>query len=223
MGFLSALEDGGRLTVPSLPALQDPAALDADKADDADALDARLEALAARVRADLAHAPPALSLPVARWAACAAWNACQALVHRALPTDALARALETPCPAAPSPATALSADLVLSILPDLLALARGPAPDDPARALLVRLARAWPLSSVGADLGPGPFDVDAFVGDASLRALYVDRILARVDLSRLGDPRVDDAAREALGARPELCPVVAHALGVQVGVDEVAA
>jgi hypothetical protein len=91
----------------------------------------------------------------------------------------------------------------------------------------VRLARTWPLSSVGADLGPGPFDVDAFVGDASLRALYVDRVLAQADLSRLGDPRVDDAAREALGARPDLRPAVARALGVEPGgqreLDEVAA
>lgn len=207
VALLSALEDAGRVTVPAAPELLD----DDGPAPD---LDRRLEQLARRVRAELAHEPPPVSLPVARWAARVVWNACQALAHRALPADAVARALEAPCPAPPSPATALSADLVLSILPDLVRLARGLPDDDPARAGLVRLGRAWPLSSVGAPLGPGPFDVDAFVHDPSLRALYVDRILARADTSRLGDPRVDEALREALGARPDLCPAVARALEV---------
>ncbi len=205
--FLSALEDAGRVSLPALPDLLD------DAPPDDVALDARLIALGERVRADLALEAPSVSLPVARWATRLVWNACQALAHRALPAEAVARALEAPCPAPPSPTTALSADLTLSLLPDLLRLARGLPERDPVREHLARLGRAWPLSSVGAsDLGPGPFDVGAFVDDPSLRALYVDRILATGDLSRLGDPRVDEALREALGAHPALCPAVAGRL-----------
>lgn len=198
------------MSIPALPRL--PEAADPTDPDEGAALDERLVALAARVRADLAHEPPPVSLPVARWATHLVWSACQALAHRALPADVVARALEAPCPAPPSPSTALSADLTLSLLPDLLRLARGLPEDDPVRAQLVRLARAWPLSSVGAAVGQGPFELDGFVSDPSLRALYVDRILARGDLSRLGDPRVDEAVREALGALPALSPTVARAL-----------
>lgn len=210
--FLAALEDAGRVLVRSDPdrSFADPDAGGPEPDDPG--LDAALLALAARVRADLAHEPPPVSLAVARWATRLVWAACQGLAHRALPPDALARALEAPCPAPPSPTTALSADLTLSVLPDLLRLGAGLPADDALRVHLARLARTWPLSSVGAPLGPGPFDVQAFVDDAGLRALYVDRILLRGDTTRLGHPRVDEALREALGGLPWLAPSVAAAL-----------
>jgi hypothetical protein len=231
VAFLTALEEGGRARVPAAPDLELP-----DPRRDDPSLDERLRALAARVRAGLAHEPPPLSLPAARWGLRVAYVAAQALVHRAIAADVIERELGAPCPAPPSPSTTLSADLALSVLPDLQRLARGLGDGDPLRVALLALARAWPLSSVG--MGPlGPLDlsttsarledsareeieipprrlvgISMILSDPSLRALYVDRILARRDLARLGEPRVDAAVREALGARPDLCPPVARAL-----------
>lgn len=212
--FLAALEESGRVRVPASP---DPSLFTGGVVEDAADLDARLLALAARIRADLAHDPPAVSLPAARWALRTLHAACQAFAHRSIPVEAIELALGVPCPGPPSPSVALSVDLLFSVLPDLLSLSRGLEDTDPLRAGLLRLAREWPLSSVGAGrLGPEPLALAAvvtFVEDASLRALYVDRILRRRDLTRLGSPLVDAALREALGDHPELCPEVALALG----------
>ena len=210
--FLAALEESGRVRVPASP---DPSLFTGDPnvgvADDAD-LDARLLALAARVRDDLAHDAPVVSLRAARWALRTLFAACQAFAHRSIPAEAVERALAVPCPTPASPSVALSVDLLFSVIPDLVSLSRGLDDADVLRVGLLRLAREWPLSSVGAGKLAGPLSLDAFVDDPSLRALYVDRILQRRDLTRLGHPRVDPALREALGDHPELCVEVAGAL-----------
>ncbi|MCO5165760.1 MAG: hypothetical protein M9894_05255 [Planctomycetes bacterium] len=203
--FLVALEESGRVLVPAAPRLAPG---------DGDDADARLAALHARAAADLAGAAPALDLPAARWAAWLVFDACQALAHRSLAAAEVQGALARPCPSAPGPRAVFSADLVLQVLPDLLRLARGLGDDDALTVGLRAVGRAWPLSSVGAPLGPGPWPVDAFARDPGLLALYADRVLLRGDRSRVGDPRVDDALREALGACPELSPEVARALGL---------
>jgi len=73
---------------------------------------------------------------------------------------------------------------------------------------LKTLATAWPLSSVGipslADL-----NLDSFINDETLSRLYVDRIIATNDLSRLGHPRVDELLRAALGLHRTLAPDLA--------------
>jgi len=69
----------------------------------------------------------------------------------------------------------------------------------------MKIARAWPLSSVGV-AGVSDVDVDPFIDHPSLRRLYADRIVERRDASRLGDPRVRAAVREAIGAHDELVP-----------------
>jgi hypothetical protein len=208
--FLAALEESGRVRVPASPDASLFAASGEEGPDDD--LDARLRALAGRARADLAHDPPALHLPAARWALRTLFAACQAFAHRAIPPEAIERALAAPCPAPASPSVALSVDLLFSVLPDLASLTRGLGDDDALRAGLLRLAREWPLSSVGVSGVAPPLALDAFIDDPSLRALYVDRILRRRDLTRLGAPPVDAALREALGGHPELCAEVAAAL-----------
>ena len=78
---------------------------------------------------------------------------------------------------------------------------------------LVELGRRWPLSSVGvANLGT--VDPPPFVHHDCLLQLYVDRIIASKDRSRMNDPVVREAIRAAIGLYPELAPEIARELSV---------
>jgi hypothetical protein len=157
--------------------------------------------------------PPRLAIEAAVWGALMIYRGAQLLVHRDAGSGWVQRALADPCPEKPSPEAAWSADLALRYLPDLLSLARGIAEGDPLVEELKRIGSDWPLSSVGArDVTAR--DLSSFVDHASLRRLYVDRVVERRDLSRLGHPRVDEAVREALGAYPDLWPEAAERLGL---------
>jgi len=79
---------------------------------------------------------------------------------------------------------------------------------------LLVLAREWPLSSAGIR-DVGPVDVKAFIGHSGLRQLYIDRIIAYGDVTRLNEPMVELAARHALGAFPELCQPIADHFQIQ--------
>ena len=196
--FVHALLDSGRVSVPP-----DETALDD--------LSTAVGVLDAAARPELAFEPPALSAAAAAWALEVLYRACQALVFREVDAAQVRRVLARPCPAPPSPAVCYSADLALRYLPDVLALARGIAPDDPLVGGLTTLARAWPLSSVGVP-ELGEVDPWTFLGDRSLRQLYVDRIIERGDAARLAHPEVRAAVRESLGAYPELAPKLTTAL-----------
>jgi len=193
--FVQSLLETGRVRVP---------AGDAPVED----LDQAVAELDCAARADAPREPPPLAAPAAAWALTVVYRACQALVFREIDAEAVRRTLVVPCPSPPSPAVHYSTDLSLRYLTDLLALARGIAPDDPLVAGLAALARAWPLSSVGV-AGAGDVDPSPLLDHPSLRQLYVDRIIERGDASRLAHPAVRDAAREALGAYPSLAPKLA--------------
>lgn len=200
--FLVELREVGRVRVdgaeePTAEDMQGAAAILADM--DADG------------RLRLAFAPPPLVLEAAVWAAVLVYRGCQFLVFRDTSAEAVRETLARPCPASPSPGVSYSADLTFQHLPELLAMARGAASGDPLTLALTALAGAWPLSSVGVE-GLAGVKIDAFIEDRCLRRLYVDRILARCDRSRLADGRVREAVREALGLFPQLCPDIAAAL-----------
>jgi hypothetical protein len=200
--FVDALLESGRVRVPS------------SRAAPAD-LEAAVAALDHEVRPELAFEAPALDVPVASWALTILYRGCQSLVYRDIDADAVRDALSQPCPAAePSPSVCYSADLAFRYLPDLLALARGVAADDPLVTGLTELARRWPLSSVGVK-GLEGLDVSSFVGDPALLQLYVDRIIERADRRRLTEPRVNEAVRTALGGYPELAPAIPAAFIAQ--------
>lgn len=161
-----------------------------------------------RYRRGLPGTPPPLAIESARWAAVVFFRACQFVVFRDLGEDQLDQALQPNCPDDDSPATHYSVDLTFQYLPDLLKLAQKPSEDDPLVKRLRDWADRWPLSSVGiADVSP--IAVDAIVGHPSLLSLYVDRILARSDDSRLVDSRIRRRAMESVGAFPELVPSMA--------------
>jgi hypothetical protein len=77
-------------------------------------------------------------------------------------------------------------------------LARSDAENDPLLNYLRQWAAAWPLSSVGMpDIAPS--SIEPIVSHPCLMRIYRDRVLARNDRSRRGDPRVEEDVRQALG------------------------
>ncbi len=159
-------------------------------------------------RADLPQRPPPLCEATALWGAERFYRGCQFLVFRDASVEAITVELATTCPANSDPASAAySVDLTWRFLPDLLKLAGGLASDDPLLTHLRQRGVEWPLSSVGVP-NLGEVRVDGFFDDSCLRSMYTDRIIARGDVARLNDKRVQDAVREALGAFPELAPEI---------------
>jgi len=200
--FLSELCETGHIRVDGV---------DASLSEETAGLAEGLAAMDRNARLELACEPPAFSPEAAAWGAVVLYRGCQCLVFRDIGEAAVRAWLAGACPAAQSASTAYSVDLTLRYLPDLLLLARGIAADDPLVECLMRLAKEWPLSSVGVD-GLGTVDLGPFIEDRSLRQLYVDRIIERRDTSRLVDARVRTAAREVLGLYPELCSEIASAV-----------
>jgi len=201
--FLRGLYQTGRVRFTA-----DDALVDSGDAASSAASSTALEEVEAMVREEMAFEPPGMELPVAEWAGRMLAAGCFALAHRELSGEQVTAMLSAPCPlqSQRTAAGCYSADLAFRFLPDLIALARGLAEEDPLVVALKRLAVEWPLSSVGVR-EVGEVDVSAFIGDRALRQLYVDRIIERQDLSRVREGPVFDAVRAALGAHHrELAP-----------------
>ncbi|HVW35773.1 MAG TPA: hypothetical protein VHB99_00660 [Pirellulales bacterium] len=170
--------------------------------------------LAERHAAEVAEFPgaiPPLAQAAARWAAEQFYRACQFTVNRDAGAEKIAAALAAPCPSAPAASRHVSVDQVFRFLPDLYRLAHAASPDDPLCERLGNWAAEWPLSSVGI-ANVNPRNIDDVLDHAGLRTLYVDRIIARRDRSRLSEPRVRQAVLAAVGNYRELAADLAGAL-----------
>ena len=155
-------------------------------------------------------APP-LDAEAGLWGARRLYHACQAIMCRDLDTEEVRPLILAPPPFSRSVAVDYSVDVCLRYLPEVLDVARKLAASDPVNQLLHELAQAWPLSSVGLNL-PDLGDVSPFWNHATLRRLYVDRIMAREATHAVQHPLVADAVRAALGAHTSLAPKVAASL-----------
>lgn len=200
--FYDALYDHGRVRI------KDAAPPSAQDLEDAETF---LLTVECELRLDLAGQAPSALPDVVRWSLLAFYRACQFFVFR----DASPRDVQTElakrCPQPPSPQTHYSADLAFRFLPDLVRLTRAASPDDPLTAAVIQLAGNWPLSSVGL-AGLEGIEIGSFFDDPCLRQLYLDRILERRDLSRLGDGRVRGGLRQSLGLFSELAPEICREL-----------
>ncbi len=202
--FLAQLFEEGVVEIPmAFPSAAELAAED-------EQVEARLAERAAEIAPTLAPPTPVPCLATARWAAQRFYFATFAYVHRETSADELRAGLSVPPPAPPEVAGAgdvdLGADLVFCFAPDLVKMARATASADPLVEALVELLAAWPLSSVGIG-GTAPAAASpSFWSSPSLRTLYIDRVIARGDRTRLASPPVSEAVRAALGAHPELGP-----------------
>ena len=77
-------------------------------------------------------------------------------------------------------------------------LARAASQDDVLVAQFAEWAIDWPLSSVGI-AGTGSVSIEGIVQHPGLLTMYVDRIVARRDQSRVTDERVRTEIRRAVG------------------------
>jgi hypothetical protein len=199
--FLEALRNDGRVRVGTDP----------PDASDRTAEDALREWDRA-VRAEWPWTAPELEVDVALRTAVLMYRACQLLVYREKPAEAVQQAFAAPLARARTPSIVYSIDLTLRFLPGLHALARAASAGDPLTQALLKLGQDWPLSSVGMPECV-PTSVDAILSDPGLRQVYVDRILERGDASRLSAPRVEEAVREAVGDHAALAGHLEAALG----------
>jgi hypothetical protein len=167
-----------------------------------------LREIDALARADAPGVAPELDLAAAAWALERVLGSCRALVERSLSADEVGALLSVPLVGPRTAAVLWSADLTLRFLPDLCALARGVARDDPLVTALARLARDWPLSGVGVTVdGAEPGELpEALRTDACLRGLLVDRVLAHGSAGLEAVPWIAEALGAAVGAHPELAP-----------------
>ncbi len=199
--FLHAFYETGEILFTS----EDPLTL--EPTDEADAIQ-QFIAMDERRRFEMAHEPPPFRSEPGLWAARLTYRICQCLVYRQIPAERIQADLREPCPGEPGPAQTYSVDLTFCRLPELLQRSASIASADPLLIALQRLAWDWPLSSVGIpveviDGGPEP-DLSAILKQPSLFQLYLDRIFAKQDRSRLYHPQVAAAAAEAVGLYPEL-------------------
>ncbi|MDB5344435.1 MAG: hypothetical protein JWP89_2812 [Schlesneria sp.] len=165
-------------------------------------------------RLELAHKPPELSRAALLWGAIQVRRAASLLTYREAEPEQLQAALTGSFAETISASVVYSVDLTYRFLPDLLRLARAASPQDPLVAILKDWANQWPLSSVGvADVSvTGSLE---WLDDPCLRHLYVDRILAEQDASRLADSRTLEAVRIAVGGQSHLVAKLAAVLSAK--------
>jgi hypothetical protein len=202
--FLADLFEHGRVKVP-----QPRPALEADDVQQAERVLREHEEVR---RLEFPGMPPELLIPAAMWAAVAYYRACQLAVYRDLDAGAIEELLGGECPAGEPAARHWSVDLVFRFLPDLVKHAAAASQQDPLVAKLRAWAGEWPLSSMGMP-GVPPQHEDEIASHVGLLQLYVDRIMAKKDWTRLGQPTVRDAVRRSLGAHSSLWPDTAKQIG----------
>ena len=149
---------------------------------------------------------PKFDLEAGIWAAQWLYKVCQFILWRDAAPDLIAQSLGSSCPSPRNASTDYSVDLCFRFLPDVLKLSARLAPSDILVEQIKTQAASWPLSSVGIDPLPDLGSLDSFLHHPSLKQLYVDRILATEDKSRINHPSVVDAIKTTIGAHPELCP-----------------
>lgn len=207
--FLSELFEHGRVHVdeppPTATGLRPPAA------EDRAAAAVVLRERDAAARLDFPGDAPEFDIDLALWGAEQFYRACQFAVYRDVPAEVVGAVLSAPCPTAPLAAQHYHIDLTFRFLPDLMRIARSTAENDPLCAQLKDWAHRWPLSSVGM-AGVEADAAEPTWEHAGLLQLYVDRVIAARDLSRLSDPRVRRALRAVLGLYDRLAPQLAEAL-----------
>lgn len=192
--FLTDLFETGKASVPLVEEIS------SEEQEEGDQVIERFEAI---YRLSLPGMAPVLQREAARWAGMALYRACSYLLFRDVDPEAIDRALSVTCPADASASVHYSVDFLFRFLSDVYRFAAKAAQDDPLNRHLLLWGRQWPLSSVGMKDVTEVQNLN-FLEDSCLLTLYVDRILARGDRSRLEHPAVLEAAQQVVGLYPAL-------------------
>ncbi len=200
--FLTSLFEDGRVAVCEVEPLKETCLTAGDK------VLAKYEQIN---RLENPEPIPDFNPAAARWAATILFRSCQLVVYRNLGEEQFDKLLGTPGPEPRSPDVHYSVDLVLRYLPSVIKLGKLAAEQDPLLERLVQWTHDWPLSSVGMP-NTTEGDLTGIVDHPGLLRLYVDRILATGDTSRLHHPLVRQALQQALGYYPRLAQGIAAAL-----------
>lgn len=139
--------------------------------------------------------PPAFDPLSALWAARVLQFACVRLVDKIevdidLPDD-LAQAE----PDGTSATQHWSVDLVFRSWWDLVKRSTAENEDDPLNTTLLNIASRWPLAAVGTPAMPSSDRLAVVFGHPSLRQIYIDRVIQRVDREKAADSLVAEAIR----------------------------
>lgn len=197
--FLETLLGEGRAAVPALgpiPAQQKAAAVD---------VLARYELL---WRREGPSPVPDYCPEAASWAGEQFCLACQFAIFRDVDEQAMHAALATSLASDSGPGVHYSVDLVFRFLPDLAKFVHTASSDDPLEKILRGWASDWPLSSVGMQ-GIEVTNLESFYESTGLMTLYIDRVIALSDRSRLADDKVREHVLAAVGMYPDLVPNLA--------------
>lgn len=138
------------------------------------------------------------------------YDLCRFVINRHLPVEALTAAAAPWDAASATPEQIFAADVAFRHLHAVHRQAAECNPQDPLVACLLGHARSWPLSGVGIP-GTGD-DPGALMEHPGMRALYIDRVIARGDVGRARHPQVLPYVRAALGAFPALVPALHEVL-----------
>ena len=187
--FLSDLFLTGKVTVERK--VQD--FLPEDLAKSAAILDAFYE----QDRLHMPHQAPPYAQSAAIWAAQYLYRTTQLLLLRDQDNQAVMQLLPL-FPDRIAPNTIYSIDLCFRYLPDVFVFAKGLAPNDILVKRILETAINWPFSSVGMKL-PRAVDPGIILDHPSLRYAYIDRIIEKKDMSRVGPASIFALVREALG------------------------
>ncbi|MCA9071181.1 MAG: hypothetical protein KDA84_19770 [Planctomycetaceae bacterium] len=181
--------------------------VDLPSADDRPEAEAVLRDFETQYRLECPGEAPELSLPAAVWAAEMFYGASVILAYREIDEAGIEEILAPKFPGPRNASAHYSVDLVFRLLPELHTRAKAASNSDPLLKHIEKWANEWPLSSVGlSNVVPEP--IDEILQNPSLRLMYVDRIIAKKDTSRLDSPEVQEAVKAAYGMHHQLAPEI---------------
>jgi len=195
--FLSVLFDEGHVLVPEIEPLTDEELSGGREV---------LEEFEKQYRLELPGGLPPFEISLAEQAAVLFYRACQFTVIRDASPQQIDEVFKEIASLPNTPKAHYAVDLTFRFLPDLFRLTKSMMENDPLVKHLKDWANRWPLSSVGIKEASTPISIDGFVGSPGLLRLYCDRILAREDVSRVGDPQIRTLVEASWGMYPELAP-----------------
>lgn len=186
LDFLKQLFEDGEVTVPR------------DVSGDMESV-RRLLIFTERIwREDWPGTAPGFDVDAAAKAAAVLLTLCQATAYRELDEYVVSEHLERiGLTTSDSVSTHYSVDLVLRFLPQVFQRLSRTSADDPILPLVLQLAKAWPLSSVGMP-DCAPEALPEVFRDSGLLRVYADRVIRVADQQRMSVPEVAAAVQAAL-------------------------